>query len=525
MATSEVVSVSLAVALLATAVLAAVLLFYARGVARHARQERDAAAQENLRLSAHQRMLEEETGHLVSVRLPALLGDTPSDEVPGVGHSSLAATVFAEQHRAVLEQASVAVQAERGRAESARAAFLVMADRIQVMALAQQQDLDELEQRAEDPHLMAGLMRSDHAAAQLARQAQTMTVLCGAWPGRQWPSAVSLLDVVRGAQSRVLEYQRVQVQDARELAVEAPVVEALIHAVAELLDNAVRYSPPTVAVLVAIRPVHSGAVIEIDDGGVGMTEQGLAEAEVRLRGDREAEASGLGGSPKLGFAAVGRLSRRFGFSVRLNSPSAYGGVRAVLLVPSALLADAPQAPITPAPPRMPAAPPGPGPAPRHEAVREAPYASEAHQRPAQQQPTHQHAHQQPAQQQHAHQQPAQQQLAHQQPAHEEPLPQRPASGEPAPPGTRVSAAPVEVSAEGLPQRRSRRQAGADQTAGAPGTGPNPTWAPADAPPANRSTRSPDEAAALMSSLQTGTRQGRDQAASQGPQAATEGEQR
>lgn len=419
MATPEAVSISVAAAV---AVLAAVLLLYARRLVRRARAQRDAAVGENARLTEHQQRLDEEMGHLASVRLPAVLEDVAPGEAPGLRHSSLASTAFAAQQRALLERVAAAVRAERTQADSARSAFLVMADRIQVMALAQQQDLDELERTTEDPQLMAGLMRADHATAQLARQAQTMTVLCGAWPGRQWPSAVSLHDVVRGAQSRVLEYQRVQVQGSRELSVEAPVVEALIHAVAELLDNAVRYSPPTVAVLVAIRPVHSGAVIEIDDGGLGMTEQALAEAEIRLSGDREAEGRGMGGSPQLGLAAVGRLASRYRFSVKLNSPSAYGGVRAVVLVPSALLADAPQAPATPAPPRAPAVPGVVAAQPRVSAAA------------AGAEPVRGSA-----------------------PAERSAASALAASAEPAPKEPEAPAQPLEVSAEGLPQRRSRRR--------------------------------------------------------------------
>ncbi|WP_149182691.1 ATP-binding protein [Streptomyces sp. TRM49041] len=434
---------AVAVGTATAAVIAGPLLLYARRLVQELRGERDAAVQDYGRLAAHQQLLEEEMGHLVSVRLPALLGSQPGGEVPGLRHSALASTAFVAQHQAVLARVAAAVNGERAQADSARAAFLVMADRIQVMALAQQQDLDELEQSAEDPHLMAGLMRADHAAAQLARQAQTMTVLCGAWPGRQWPSAVSLLDVVRGAQSRILEYQRVQVQGSRELVVEASVVEALIHAVAELLDNATRYSPPTVAVLVAIRPVHSGAVIEIDDGGLGMTEQALAETQVRLRGERSTEGRGLGDSPQLGLAAVGRLARRYRFSVRLDSPSAYGGVRAVVLVPSALLAEAPQAPSTPAPPRAPA-------------------------------------------------------------LRRVPAPQL--DGIP----SRVEGAAV--SAEGLPQRRSRRSLAAAPTV-------------ASGPAAVAPARSPEEAAALMSSLQAGTRLGRKQAVQGGHNNFEEGERR
>ncbi|MER5782777.1 ATP-binding protein [Streptomyces mobaraensis] len=354
---TEAVSLGLAAGTATAAVIAAPLLIRVRRLNARLREELAAATEYGSRLADRQRAWSDELERLVDVRLPAVLEGVPEADVPkplyGVPEGDPESAALAARHEALLSRTAAAIRTRKDREESGRAAFLVMADRIQVMALAQQQGLDVLEQSAEDPVLMAGLMRADHAAAQLARQAQTMKVLCGAWPGRQWPDAVSLLDVVRGAQSRILEYQRVRVQGARDAAVEPRAVEALIHAVAELLDNATRYSPPTVTVLVGIRPVHSGAVIEIDDGGLGMTEQALAEAEVRLGGGAAAQGRGLGAKPQLGLAAVGMLARRYGFSVKLDSPSAYGGVRAVVLVPSALLTQGPTTPATPAPPRAP----------------------------------------------------------------------------------------------------------------------------------------------------------------------------
>jgi hypothetical protein len=48
----------------------------------------------------------------------------------------------------------------------------------------------------------------------------------------------------------------------------------------------------------------------------------------------------LGETPRLGLAVVGRLAQAYGFQVSLR-PSAYGGVRAVLIVPQDLLTATP----------------------------------------------------------------------------------------------------------------------------------------------------------------------------------------
>ncbi|MEU1286524.1 ATP-binding protein [Kitasatospora sp. NPDC005856] len=233
-----------------------------------------------------------------------------------------------------------AVQQEQEHTASTQRAFLSVARRILVMAHDQQALLDEMERTHDDPALLEGLLKADHAAAQQARLAQTLAVLCGARAGRHWPEPVSLEDVVRGAQSRILPFQRVVVRSRTETAVVGAAAEALIHAIAELLDNATRYSPPSTQVFVTLMPVHNGAVIEIDDGGVGMPEQAVAKAAAALAGGSTLEVSRLGEVPQLGLAAVGRLAEQYGFRVTLSSaPSPYGGVRVVLLLPNALLTE------------------------------------------------------------------------------------------------------------------------------------------------------------------------------------------
>ncbi|MER6301033.1 sensor histidine kinase [Kitasatospora sp. NPDC001539] len=233
-----------------------------------------------------------------------------------------------------------AVQQEQELTASTQRAFLSVARRILVMAHDQQALLDDMERTHDDPALLEGLLKADHAAAQQARLAQTLAVLCGARAGRHWPEPVTLEDVVRGAQSRILPFQRVVVRSRIETAVVGAAAEALIHAIAELLDNATRYSPPSTQVFVTLMPVHNGAVIEIDDGGVGMPEQAVAKAAAALAGGSTLEVSRLGEVPQLGLAAVGRLAEQYGFRVTLSSaPSPYGGVRVVVLLPNALLTE------------------------------------------------------------------------------------------------------------------------------------------------------------------------------------------
>ena len=139
----------------------------------------------------------------------------------------------------------------------------------------------------------------------------------------------------------------------------ASVVEPLIHLVAELLANATEYSPPRTSVLVTVRTVQRGAVIEVDDGGLGLDEYRLGHAREIVSGRRLLGVGEVGEIPQTGFAVVGRFAHRHGFQVDLG-PSPYGGVRAVVLVPLDVL-ETPGARRDP--PRPPPAAPRPSPGP------------------------------------------------------------------------------------------------------------------------------------------------------------------
>jgi signal transduction histidine kinase len=240
--------------------------------------------------------------------------------------------------RTVLE----AVDAEEALRESAQRAFVNIARRVQAIVHRQAQDLRAMEDRhGEDPAVFDDLLRLDHGNALVGRLADSIAVLGGARPGRQWGRAVPLYSVLRGAMSRILDYQRVELHPVSEVAVVGPTVEPLIHALAELLDNATRYSPPHTRVHLTAAEVQSGIAVEIEDGGLSLSEEGRARAERMLR---EAQAgidlNDLGETPRLGLAVVGRLAQANGFQVSLR-PSAYGGVRAVLVVPQAQITSTP----------------------------------------------------------------------------------------------------------------------------------------------------------------------------------------
>ncbi|GIG69052.1 ATP-binding protein [Phytomonospora endophytica] len=179
------------------------------------------------------------------------------------------------------------------------------------------------------------LTRIDHTVQQMIRQAQSYVIVCGGLPGRRWPTQ-TFTDVIGGAMGRVRDYTRVQPKQL-ERGVISRAVEPLVHTLATLLDNALRYSPPTSYVEVGFQEGHHGVTVIVDDAGVRMNAEQRENARLVLSGERPVDVHQLGPSPKVGFPGIAALARRYGFSVTVDGPNAYGGMRAMVFVPESLL--------------------------------------------------------------------------------------------------------------------------------------------------------------------------------------------
>lgn len=239
-----------------------------------------------------------------------------------------------ESQRALLRAILVIVDDEEAMRESAQRSFVNIARRVQSLVHQQASELREMEEHhGRNPEVFDDLLRIDHGTALIGRLADSVAVLGKARPGRQWPRPVPLFSVLRGAMSRILEYQRVDLHSIAKVAIVGTAVEPLIHACAELLDNATRYSPPQTRVHVTAVEVQTGIAIEIEDGGVSLSEEARTRAE-RMLAQAQAgiDLNDLGETPRLGMAVVGRLCQMYNLQVSLRQ-SAYGGVRAVLVVP------------------------------------------------------------------------------------------------------------------------------------------------------------------------------------------------
>jgi hypothetical protein len=225
--------------------------------------------------------------------------------------------------------------------------FTNLARRSQTLIDRQLELIDDLERNETDSDTLEHLFRLDHLATRMRRNAEDLIVLSGADTGRHWVQPMILVDVVRAAAAEVEEYQRVEVLPLADLEIAGHAAVDVIHMLAELVENATVFSPPNTKVQVAGQAVPHGYVIEIEDRGLGMSDEELILANERLANPPEID---FALSRVLGLYVVGRLAQRHGIKVQLRH-SWYGGVTALTLLPHALLVwpKVPQAIPEPAP--------------------------------------------------------------------------------------------------------------------------------------------------------------------------------
>ncbi|GAA2341342.1 nitrate- and nitrite sensing domain-containing protein [Streptomyces kunmingensis] len=262
-------------------------------------------------------------GEEVDVAAEAPQGTPAEDEIGQV--SEALTTVHRSALRAAAERAELA--------GGISGVFVNLARRSQTLLHRQLGLLDIMERRAEDPNELGDLFRLDHLTTRMRRHAESLIILSGAAPGRAWRRQVPLTNVVRAAVSEIEDYARVEVRRLAATDVTGAAVADLTHLLAELIENAAQFSPPHTKVRISGEPVGNGYVIEIEDRGLGMGKETLAEANHRIT---HSETLDLFDSDRLGLYVVSRLADRHDIKVQLRT-SPYGGTDAVVLLPTSLL--------------------------------------------------------------------------------------------------------------------------------------------------------------------------------------------
>jgi signal transduction histidine kinase len=195
--------------------------------------------------------------------------------------------------------------------------------------------ISKLELDEQDPKVLGDLFELDHLATRMRRNAESLLVLVGEETPRLWAKPVPVSDVIRAALSEVEEYRRVTLRRLDDAKINGGAVAELAHLLAELLENALSFSPPDAEVEILGRSSGKGYLIAVIDYGVGMPPEQLAQSNRRLRGE---ERFDVAPTRFLGHYVVGRLAQRLGVEVCVTE-SPTSGVTARVLIPGELASE------------------------------------------------------------------------------------------------------------------------------------------------------------------------------------------
>jgi signal transduction histidine kinase len=240
------------------------------------------------------------------------------------------------QHLAGQGIIRIANRAVGGRADQRVEILVNLARRMQSLVHREIELLDDLEAKVEDPELLKGLFTVDHLATRMRRQSESLAVLGGSASRRQWTRQVTMHEVLRAAIAEVEHYSRVKVVPPVEGTLRGAAVADVIHLVAELVENATKFSPPRTQALLRAQVVAAGVAIEVEDRGLGMMPSDQQRMNALLADPGEIDIDELLRDGRIGLYVVSTLARRHGVRVQIQG-NIYGGTSAVIVLPKALL--------------------------------------------------------------------------------------------------------------------------------------------------------------------------------------------
>jgi len=324
-------AVTIGIGLLAFALSVIVALAIARTIVRPLRRLTDAAA-----------TVREELPTLVEqVAEPGRGPDLSLEEIPVESNDEVGqlARAFNDVNATTISVAKEQAALRGSIAEM----FVNVARRDQVLLNRQLSFLDDLERTEEDPGSLSNLFRLDHLATRMRRNAESLLVLAGIDSGRRVRQPMPTSDVIRTASSEIEMYDRVRLILPVDPMMLGHNALSAAHLLAELLENATRFSEPHTPVEVSTNRTASGVQVIIRDYGLGMGPEELAEARSRVT---SSGASEVLGAQRLGLYVVGRLAQRLAANVEFTSSGDSGqGTTAVVSFPGVLFVSDSQVPL------------------------------------------------------------------------------------------------------------------------------------------------------------------------------------
>ena len=189
---------------------------------------------------------------------------------------------------------------------------------------------------ADEADAMFAMRRVDQLALQIARGTDSVLVLAGNEISRSASGPTQMAELVQEAVDEVDGNSRVQLHQIEPIDVESAACGPLVHALAELIDNALQFSSPTSVVVVKGQVTKGGYHLAVVDEGVGMSAVFIEQVNRQLTSGGKEGSAPLG---SLGHSVVARLARQLDTRIRLITNVTGTGITANVLMPSPLFVD------------------------------------------------------------------------------------------------------------------------------------------------------------------------------------------
>ncbi|MFE9252786.1 ATP-binding protein [Streptomyces sp. NPDC007088] len=171
----------------------------------------------------------------------------------------------------------------------------------------------------------------DETASQLALSADRIAWMVGGRGSRLWTRPIAMESILRGAIGKIQSYRRVKTHNDSKLAIVGRSAEAIMHLLAEVINNAAQYSPPMDEVHVYVEERTAGIIVTVEDSGLKIPPAALPYLEDCIAG-RVLDLAEFR-NHHYGLNVVGILAHRFRLTVNFR-PSSRGGTGVVILIPS-----------------------------------------------------------------------------------------------------------------------------------------------------------------------------------------------
>jgi signal transduction histidine kinase len=276
---------------------------------------------------------------VANAKLPATVrrirdGQEPEEIVPINVHTH---EDLGQLARAVDDMHRQAVNLATGEAQlrsQVGAMFVTLSRRNTTLVNQQLALIESLEQDEEDPQRLEQLFSLDHLATRMRRTAESLVILGGTQGRTAAVEELSVSDVVHAAVSEVQDYQRVRIDSVPDRMIAARAASDIVHLMAELIDNALAYSPPGSPVTIQAGLEDGRVEIEIIDSGLGMAGDQLAAANEQLKNGAEVTVDT---ARRMGLFVVSRLAEQHGLKVALRRNANGGGIIASIVLPTNVL--------------------------------------------------------------------------------------------------------------------------------------------------------------------------------------------